>query len=340
MRIFFLLFLSWIHLLSFDFGGVLNSVVQNSLQKESNTQELNSYQPAGYDSLLSLTLAKLADGVFKKDFGKNAFIANDFSYDGHLEKKSGLVDLQFAYGHRALSSNRLNIVIAIRGSKEDLDWVTDAYYIATPYNEKIDEKLSVHSGFLDSARMLEASEVDAFIEGKTLRDLINLNIKGSRNDLFYITGHSLGGAVATIYSTILIDRGLKKENLLTYTYGAPPVSMDEGALKNSIHSLGLDGKLSSFGQIVQGVLSGYSNQSDTGTNYYIERYNGKVNIYRVYDKNDIVTKMMPPARHLGTPVPFDSNLKSGDYLSPQKIWRLHFMDNYFNHINGNKIVAP
>ncbi len=93
-----------------------------------------------------------------------------------------------------------------------------SYSVADPNNK-------VHEGFMTSVKVMEEELEqtyqlnDAF--NSTLADIIS-NASTS-DDMFLITGHSLGGAVATLYAARLLDRGVKRDNLLLYTFGAPSV---------------------------------------------------------------------------------------------------------------------
>lgn len=343
MKIIFASFLFLSTLFAFDFAGALKSALDKSgdnAASTKNAQAAQKYTVSGYSKQTALMMAVLADGVFKKDFGKNAFASEGFVYDGHKESKRGLVDLQFAYGHKGSLSSPMDIVIAVRGSKEDIDWATDAYFVPAKYDTAIGEKIEVHSGFLQSAKLLTEEEQNVKILGKTLKKLIEENIKGHRSDRFYVTGHSLGGAVVTLYSTMLIDRGMPKNKLVVYTFGAPPVSMEEGATKDQMSSLGLDGKFQALGSVALGAIGGNSGQSSGGENYYIDRYSDKIDIYRVYDSNDLVPKLLPPAQHLGRAVMYKSTLSSSDLGNVNKLWKIHFMSNYKEHIKNSEVQNP
>ncbi|MEA1916153.1 MAG: lipase family protein, partial [Campylobacterota bacterium] len=307
---------------------VLNSV---SKQVPANNKE---FKVDGYNSQMALKMAYLADGVFWDDFGKKAFKSQGIVYDGHIDKKEGLVNLQYAYGHKGNLNSNMDIYISIRGSKEEMDWVTDANFVADKYDEKIDDKIEVHSGFLQSANLLISQEKLSKIAGSTLSKLIALNASKKRSDNFYITGHSLGGAVATIYATKLLDRGIKRDKLHVYTFGAPPISMDEGDVKKSIKSGSITAVASSA------LDSSLSTKSEKGVNFYIDRYKNRIDIYRVYDKNDLIPKLLPPARHLGKEVQFGDKLSAKELIDMDKMWKIHWMNNYIKQIKKGKPQDP
>lgn len=111
--------------------------------------------------------------------------------------------------------------IAIRGTDwefpsniaEDMEvWKLDKY----PYGGGAND--SVASGSLDGLDTLLATTDN----GKTLAMFLN-EIQGSRLKMF-ITGHSLGGAMATMVSAWFVDNGYtSKFKLETYTFAAPTV---------------------------------------------------------------------------------------------------------------------
>ncbi len=326
-------------LIAFDFGSALKSagdLLKENSESKKEVTVAKEYIVPNYDKKTALLMADIADGVFLDDFGKQAFLKRGFNYEGYVTAKEGIVDLQFAYGSKGNLNSKMDIVISVRGSKEKMDWITDINFIPTKYDASIDEKITVHSGFLQSAKLLVSKESSAIIAGITLKKLIELNAKGDRNDQFFIAGHSLGGAVATLYSTMLIDRKIKKENLTVYTFGAPPISMDEGSQKEQMSSTSLEGKFTAISDIAVSSVMG----SEKGTNYYIDRYNDKIEIFRVYDNNDIVPKLISPARHLGTPVLYGESLQKKDLLNTDKLWEIHWMDNCINQVKNFKPKDP
>ena len=70
----------------------------------------------------------------------------------------------------------------------------------------------------------------------------------NKNTKILLAGHSKGGAIATLVGCYLIKLGINKDNLEIYTFGAPPV----------------------------------------GDKDFAQRYNNKVNLFRVINKNDLI----------------------------------------------------
>jgi len=51
-----------------------------------------------------------------------------------------------------------------------------------------------------------------------------------------LTGHSLGGAIATLAASYFVEKGVQPENIEVYTFGAPPLA-SKGFVKRSLHIL-------------------------------------------------------------------------------------------------------
>lgn len=102
------------------------------------------------------------------------------------------------------------IVVAFRGSEKKIeDWLTNAD--ATPMPESEVKTGKVHSGFYRDFKGLKQT-IEASLQ--KIRDTL-----GDPTIPVFFTGHSLGGAVATIATRELMPDG----NGACYTYGAPRV---------------------------------------------------------------------------------------------------------------------
>ncbi|MEY4616828.1 MAG: hypothetical protein RJB66_1788 [Pseudomonadota bacterium] len=162
------------------------------------------------------------------------------------------------------------LMLAFRGTEIDnpIDWVTDLS-TSMPHRQKSLPfwKRQVHKGFLSAYTALSQwlfEEIDDFIA----------RYPNASQTPVFITGHSMGGAIATIVTAALLERNLnvsphQRLNIKAlYTFGSPRVG------------------------------------SQIFTEYFqaLQRTQG-VGVYRIVNKNDIVTKA--PCfdyRHLGTHV--------------------------------------
>ncbi len=103
------------------------------------------------------------------------------------------------------------------------DWLLNAL------SKKIDfyGNGKVHRGYLASAMAFKDMEESVMLGEEKLSDIIENARKN--NDIFVLSGHSSGGAIAAIYGAMLIDediRGVSRDNVSVYTFGSPPFSDD------------------------------------------------------------------------------------------------------------------
>ena len=83
-----------------------------------------------------------------------------------------------------------------------------------PYEEDVSDKIFVHRGFRDYADVILSDG---------LAERLKNSVANNPNETIYLTGHSLGGAVATIAAIRLADSGISTKNLKVITFGAPAV---------------------------------------------------------------------------------------------------------------------
>lgn len=122
-------------------------------------------------------------------------------------------------------------------------------FITTMKNEQLlkDNPL-VHKGFLKYVQ-------DGFFTPNTNNEILGIKIKehlkNNPQDKIYITGHSLGGAVAELLTARLLDMGVNKDQIVTITFGAPAV----------------------------------------GNKAFVEQYEPKMNLTRITMKGDVVKNL-------------------------------------------------
>ncbi|MBQ3444892.1 MAG: lipase family protein [Selenomonadaceae bacterium] len=90
-------------------------------------------------------------------------------------------------------------------------------YDNTTLGEKeknVGDKLFVHRGFRDYADVVLSDG---------LAERLKTSLDKNPQETLYLTGHSLGGSVATIMAIRLTDSGVNKSRLKTITFGAPAV---------------------------------------------------------------------------------------------------------------------
>lgn len=82
-------------------------------------------------------------------------------------------------------------------------------------NKKItSDEVFIHRGFRDYTDV---------VLGDGLAERLRASLEANPNETLYITGHSLGGAVATIVAIRLVDAGIPKDRLKVITFAAPAV---------------------------------------------------------------------------------------------------------------------
>ncbi|MDP4028816.1 MAG: choice-of-anchor D domain-containing protein [Gallionella sp.] len=111
------------------------------------------------------------------------------------------------------------ITIGFRGSQEHEDWAVNLVHSSESAFASSSAKGKAHKGFLQYMQAFERMESATLVGGIPLAQLLqNATTNG---DLIFVTGHSLGGAVANLYAARLHDRGVPRDNLQIYTYGQP-----------------------------------------------------------------------------------------------------------------------
>ena len=130
-------------------------------------------------------------------------------------------------------------VLAFRGSSSAGDWKQDFDFKLVPYggttvaefknialsNPANSTKLpKVHRGFHEFT--MGAFNLHADIDGDGKEDNIFETLKANPNYMLIITGHSLGGAAATLLGERLVSLGVNKDQVPVVTFGAPAVGND------------------------------------------------------------------------------------------------------------------
>lgn len=119
----------------------------------------------------------------------------------------------------AQNAHTKDIVVCFRGSQQDTDTWTD---IAVAKEDWI----------LDDGSTVPSSVHSGFRSGYwSVRDVLRSEILTALDDLedpdarVYFTGHSLGGALATLaaldLATPIVDAGFRRDNVVLYSFGAP-----------------------------------------------------------------------------------------------------------------------
>ena len=132
-------------------------------------------------------------------------------------------------------------IVTFKGSTNKKDWGINLKTSHTAYGgttleemEAIaktapkEKKPAVHEGFntyVDSVLRSSVVNVESKFKG------VFKKVFETGNSHLILTGHSLGGAAATLLGERLIDLGMPKEKFTVITFGAPAVGNDEFALE-------------------------------------------------------------------------------------------------------------
>ncbi|MCH9699679.1 MAG: lipase family protein [Gammaproteobacteria bacterium] len=120
-----------------------------------------------------------------------------------------------------LTYNNEMVIVAFRGTEDFKDWLGNVkvWENEVKNGPACDQKVKVHQGFNDAINSVTADDA-------LFSRIAELQQSGRQ---LYITGHSLGGALATLMAYIASNKhGIKVDGV--YTYGQPPVG-DSGFKK-------------------------------------------------------------------------------------------------------------
>ena len=120
-----------------------------------------------------------------------------------------VVDLKKGDTQAFVAADPTVLVVAFRGSKDPLDFVTDARFAQTAFAPEGAVRGKVHSGFVDALDVAWPAVRAAIREFRDASQPI------------WVTGHSLGAGLATLAVAHLAVEGAEVSGL--YTFGSPRV---------------------------------------------------------------------------------------------------------------------
>jgi len=123
---------------------------------------------------------------------------------------------------------------------------------AADLSEKSGSNPLVHQGFNDYVQQLLFTQSLPQAEGLTWGEAAARELIAHPERKVYLTGHSLGGAVATLTAARLADLGVAPEQLKVITFGAPAVG-NEAFARNYEHKFSLT-RIGMAGDPVKSVL--------------------------------------------------------------------------------------
>ncbi|KAJ1963541.1 hypothetical protein GGI12_001990 [Dipsacomyces acuminosporus] len=133
----------------------------------------------------------------------------------HWDKKG----VRPSYGYVAVKANTKEIIVAFRGSTTFMDWVTDARFNFESWPSGV-KGAKVHDGFHDAY----------FSDASNIKSVVARLLKANPSFSIVLTGHSLGGAQATVAAAdFALTHPEWKSKLALYTCGQPRVGNSEFA---------------------------------------------------------------------------------------------------------------
>jgi len=205
---------------------VLTNVNDKNIVKISNNDLTNKNFDANTMLFTALSSSRVYDDNFnlKNSANFQLYKKNNMQITTYTKIDSNH-SLESSIAKKVIDNKTL-IVISFRGTKSTQtdgndDILTDLETNAT--NAFSDKNISVHSGFFADEQLFEKGMKDIkFDDSTSLIDILNDANKTNSNIQFLITGHSLGGAIATLLTARLIDHyHINPDNIVTYTFGAP-----------------------------------------------------------------------------------------------------------------------
>ena len=167
--------------------------------------------------------ATYADGIYSKKIPPNIApgLIKLFKEQHIVDKKTGKGTELVVPVHGIFKDEKTkSIILAIRGTKTPQDLIIDGLAITT--DETLDgKKYYVHSGFLSAS---------SFIANERTTSLKNL-LKDNPGYTLTVTGHSLGGAIATVTGVLLFDKHFNKEtpiNICGFASGTSFAAQKDG----------------------------------------------------------------------------------------------------------------
>lgn len=127
---------------------------------------------------------------------------------------SGLFKKPFGFG--LVSRKGDHYIIAFRGTQNVDDWVTDV----DAFQVKLSRRIKGEAPSLDKARVHQGFQLLARSLSGQVSKAVEKHFKPKTP--VYVTGHSLGGAVAALIALMLKAR-LKRPDVRMYSYAAPRV---------------------------------------------------------------------------------------------------------------------
>jgi len=208
--------------------------------------EPSVYFDKGFHFNEALHLANLCCLIYKKeeeiyDILKDKYDYKHYKFYSYIKKDSNrnvlekilnnfilndMIDLQFMHLSRIDKEGRNIIIFVFRGSDSFNDWIINFNAKNNDFGDYGDVHCGYHTELKAFDKITDEQDLTAYnLPHLDIDDIEDIN----KNSKIILTGHSKGGALATLVGCHLIKRGVKKENLEVYTFGSPAVGDEDFA---------------------------------------------------------------------------------------------------------------
>lgn len=242
------------------------------------------------------------------ELAKSFFEARNWKLD-KFENPSKKINVKIHFMSKTDSDGEVKKVFFITGTEDLQDVGIDIKVKPVPLDDA-DQNILVHSGF--------KSYADAALSDGIL-NFVAEYINNHPQEKIYLTGHSLGGAIAMMIAVRLVDAGANMDNVKVVTFGAPAIGNKNFAekYKDKIHltravmdSDIVDVSLNIFGYTHFGEVVDYK-QVESST-----QYSHAMSLYL-----DCAMRKFYDA---GLKIDSQDKIKTPIYIAPMKIVRKSF----------------
>ncbi|MDX1916512.1 MAG: lipase family protein, partial [Rickettsiaceae bacterium] len=202
--------------LSYDtYLGIISARKMLPSASQINQFEVNEIE----NNVISSSLLKniyLFGAISQLDYESTAIIKGTFAGWGFAENE--IFVQQYAYFKSVVAFKQDTCVITFRGTKHDVNWISNISAFSSKLNIQ-NQEIYVHQGFLEAhASCWEGPDK---LAQPGIKDIINSYKQNHPNANYYVTGHSLGGAMAHICALKLFDLDIDLSKINLYSFGEP-----------------------------------------------------------------------------------------------------------------------
>lgn len=194
-----------------------------------------SKEEALLEKTLTATAATVCAATYKTGDGLETSYLTDGGWDvkQFTLPKNGVTAHITVARHASLLQGKHWTVVAFRGSASKADWKLNLKTGQVPFMMTKDKKITeetkkipdtvpqVHKGFWQYTQTVLDSRFD--VDGDGQPDQMIHWLQQHPKEHVLLTGHSLGGACATLYGEALVQAGVPRSQVQVITFGAPAV---------------------------------------------------------------------------------------------------------------------